>query len=134
MVISALRYTFADADERYNEHLRPIVMEMLTSMLNEDDLENRRLALTTLSSAAHNKPDLIQPHLAQLMPLAIKETIIKPELVREVAMGPFKHKVDDGLELRKVSHRNMDDQITSFPAIELVLCLSVCVWSATVLG
>ena len=75
---------------------------MLTKMLSESDLENRRLALTTFNSAMHNKPELILPALNQLLPLAMKETIIKPELVREVQMGPFKHKVDDGLEIRKV--------------------------------
>lgn len=103
MVISALRYTFADTDETYDEYLRPIVVGMLTTMLNETDLENRRLALTTLNSALHNKPDLILPCLDQLLPLAVKETVIRPELIREVQMGPFKHKVDDGLEIRKVS-------------------------------
>ena len=102
MVISALRYTLADTDETYDEHLKPIVIGMLTKMLSESDLENRRLALTTFNSAMHNKPELILPALNQLLPLAMKETIIKPELVREVQMGPFKHKVDDGLEIRKV--------------------------------
>jgi cullin-associated NEDD8-dissociated protein 1 len=102
MVISALRFTFADTDESYDEYLKPVIIGMLQTMLNEDDLENRRLALTTLNSAAQNKPALILPHLHQLLPLAMKETIIKPELIREVQMGPFKHKVDDGLETRKV--------------------------------
>ncbi len=46
--------------------------------------------------------DLILPHLNQLLPAVIGDTQIKPELVREVQMGPFRHKVDDGLELRKV--------------------------------
>jgi cullin-associated NEDD8-dissociated protein 1 len=43
------------------------------------------------------------PYLSDLVPLVMKESVIKPELVREVMMGPFKHKVDDGLEVRKVS-------------------------------
>lgn len=72
-------------------------------MLRDPELENRRLALTTLNSAAHNKPDLIIPNLGQLLPLVMNESMVKPELVREVMMGPFKHKVDDGLEVRKVS-------------------------------
>jgi cullin-associated NEDD8-dissociated protein 1 len=107
MVISALRYTFSDTDEAYDEYLRPIVVPMLVKMLNESDLENRRLALMTFNSAMHNKPDIILPALDQLLPLAMKETVVKPELIREVQMGPFKHKVDDGLEIRKSAYETL---------------------------
>ncbi|KAF2468879.1 TIP120-domain-containing protein [Lindgomyces ingoldianus] len=107
MVISALRYTLADTDESYDEYLRPIVIPMLAQMLSESDLENRRLALTTFNSAMHNKPDIILPAIDQLLPMAMKETEIKPELIREVQMGPFKHKVDDGLELRKSAYETL---------------------------
>jgi cullin-associated NEDD8-dissociated protein 1 len=37
----------------------------------------------------------------------MKETEIKPELIREVRMGPFTHKVDDGLELRKSAYETL---------------------------
>ena len=107
MVISALRYTLADTDEAYDEILRPIVVPMLVQMLGESDLDNRRLALTTFNSAMHNKPDIILPALDQLLPLTMKETEIKPELIREVQMGPFKHKVDDGLEIRKSAYETL---------------------------
>ncbi|KAL5119989.1 hypothetical protein ACEQ8H_002087 [Pleosporales sp. CAS-2024a] len=107
MVISALRYTFSDTDEAYDEYLRPIVVPMLVQMLNEPDLENRRLALMTFNSAMHNKPEIILPSLDQLLPLAMKETVVRPELIREVQMGPFKHKVDDGLEIRKSAYETL---------------------------
>lgn len=103
MVIQAIRFTFADSDDSFDEVLKPMLINMLTTMLNDTNLENRRLALGALISATHNKSDIILPHLAQLIPLVMKESKIKPELVREVQMGPFKHKVDDGLEVRKVS-------------------------------
>jgi cullin-associated NEDD8-dissociated protein 1 len=45
---------------------------------------------------------LLLPHLGELLPAVFGDTKIKPELIREVQMGPFKHKVDDGLDLRKV--------------------------------
>ena len=102
MVIQATRFTFADSDDSFDEILKPMLINMLTTMLNDTNLENRRLALGALISATHNKSEIILPHLAQLIPLVMKESKIKPELVREVQMGPFKHKVDDGLEVRKV--------------------------------
>lgn len=102
MIIQAIRYTLPDSDEVFDTVLKAILIEMLIVMLSDSDLENRRLALTTLNSAAHNKPGLIIPNLGQLLPLVLKESVVKPELIREVMMGPFKHKVDDGLEVRKV--------------------------------
>lgn len=120
MVISALRYTFSDTDTTYDMYLQPIIVPMLTTMLNETDLDNRRIALTTFNSAAHNKPGLIMPHLGELLPLALKETIVRSELVREVTMGPFKHKVDDGLELRKSAYETLYALMeTSFSRIPL---------------
>lgn len=102
MIIQAIRYTLPDSDEAFDGILKNTLIEMLTTMLQDTELENRRLALTTLNSAAHNKPDLIIPNLGTLLPLVMSESEIKPELIREVMMGPFKHKVDDGLEVRKV--------------------------------
>lgn len=107
MVISALRFTFSDTDDAYDAYLQPIIIPMLVQMLNEPDLENRRLALMTFNSAMHNKSDIVLPALDQLLPLAMKETVIKPELLREVQMGPFKHKVDDGLEIRKSAYETL---------------------------
>ena len=104
MIIQAVRFTFADSDESFDELLRPMLIDMLTTMLNDTNLENRRLALSTLNSASTNKSSIILSHLTQLIPLVLKESRINPDLIREVQMGPFKHKVDDGLELRKVGN------------------------------
>lgn len=102
MVIQAVRFAFTDADKEFDRVLRPILIGMLSVMLTDPTIENRRLALTTLNSATQNKAAIVLPHLPQLLPLVIKESVINQSLVREVQMGPFKHKVDDGLEVRKV--------------------------------
>ena len=103
MVIQAFRFTFADGDDSFDTVLRPILTKMLSTMLQDTNLDNRRLALSTLNSATRNKPDFVLPDLPQLIPLVMDDSKIKPALIREVQMGPFKHKVDDGLEVRKVS-------------------------------
>jgi len=104
MAVSAVRYTLPESDDAFDTTLRTVLVDMMLTVLQDPDMEVRRLALTTLNSAAHNKPDLTLPHLAQMLPFVLEETVIKPELVREVTMGPFKHTVDDGLELRKTAY------------------------------
>jgi cullin-associated NEDD8-dissociated protein 1 len=102
MAVQAVRYTLPESDEAFDAILRTVLVDMLLVMLQDTDMEIKRLAMTTLNSAAHNKPDLILPHLGEMMPIVLSESVIKPELVREVMLGPFKHTVDDGLEVRKV--------------------------------
>lgn len=107
MVISALRYVFSDTDSSYNVHLQSFIIPMLETMLADEDLDNKRSSLSTFNSALHNKPDLVLPHLPALLPYAMQATVPRPELIREVPMGPFKHKVDDGLEIRKSAYETL---------------------------
>ncbi|KAI9793096.1 MAG: hypothetical protein M1816_000994 [Peltula sp. TS41687] len=107
MVIQAIRFALGDSDDSWDNLLQPVIIDMLTTMLHDSDLENARLALTTLIAATHNKPYLILPHLGKLLPPVMRATVIKPHLIREVQMGPFKHKVDDGLESRKSAYETL---------------------------
>lgn len=75
---------------------------MLIAMLKDADLENRRLALITLNSALKHKGATVIRNLPLMLPIVIQATVPDETLIREVQMGPFKHKVDDGLENRKV--------------------------------
>nr|POE62402.1 cullin-associated nedd8-dissociated protein 1, c-terminal part [Quercus suber] len=107
MVMTALRYVFSDTDDTYDTNLTSSIIPMLSTMLADSDLDNQRLSLSTLNSAFQNKPDLVLPHLGEVLPYAMDATVVRPELIREVQMGPFKHKVDDGLELRKSAYETL---------------------------
>ena len=61
-----------------------------------------------LSSAAHSKAALVADHLPGVMPRVYQQTIVNEALIRTVDLGPFKHKIDDGLELRKAAFECMD--------------------------
>jgi cullin-associated NEDD8-dissociated protein 1 len=102
MAVQAMRYTLPESDDAFDALLKNVLVDMLLTILQDSDMEIRRLAMTTLNSAAHNKPDLILPHLGELMPFVLAESVPNSKLMREVMMGPFKHIVDDGLEARKV--------------------------------
>jgi len=103
IAVQALRYTLPDENEAFDTVLKGYLVDMLKTMLGDPEMEIRRHAMSTFNSASHNKPELILGHLNQLLPFVMNETVVKPELVREVQMGPFKHIIDDGLEVRKVS-------------------------------
>lgn len=107
IAIQALRYTLPDENEAFDAVLKTTLVDMLKTALEDPEMEIRRHAMSTLNSASHNKPELIMGHFKDLLPYVMKETVIKPELIREVTMGPFKHKIDDGLEVRKAAYETL---------------------------
>ncbi|CCC13902.1 unnamed protein product [Sordaria macrospora k-hell] len=121
IAIQALRYTLPDENEVFDSMLKSHLVDMLKTMLEDPEMENRRHAMSTFNSAAHNKADIILVHLNKLMPYVMRETVIKPELIREVQMGPFKHIIDDGLELRKAAYETLYALMeTAFSRISII--------------
>ncbi|GAA6006246.1 hypothetical protein JCM11491_002083 [Sporobolomyces phaffii] len=105
-VIAALRFTFTNDSTTYDELLAPLIVEFF-KLVKDSDLGVRRLALSSLNSAAHNKPHLVRDHLSTLLPELYAQSVIDKDLIRIVEMGPFKHKVDDGLDIRKAAYECM---------------------------
>ncbi|VDO52775.1 unnamed protein product [Haemonchus placei] len=98
--VTAVKYMISDEKRPVDAVLQQCIGEFLQTM-TDSDLNVRRVALVVLNSAAHNKPSLIRNLLDVLLPSVYSETQVRKELIREVEMGPFKHQVDDGLDLRK---------------------------------
>jgi len=105
-VVAALKFAIVERPQSVDQHLASVMGKFL-DLLNDKDLNVRKNTLLTLNYAAHNKPVLIRDYLGNYMPLVYNESKVKPELIREVDLGPFKHKVDDGLEVRKASFECM---------------------------
>ncbi|KAF7503484.1 hypothetical protein GJ744_003713 [Endocarpon pusillum] len=106
-VITAFRFSLADSSDAYNAFMKNTMVSLLMTMLNDPEIGNRRLAVTTLNSAIHNKPDMVVPELGQILPVVLADTHIKQELLRQVSFGPFKITVDDGLDLRKSAYETL---------------------------
>ena len=106
-VISAFRFTLGETSNSYNNILVKTMTPMLQAMLNDNDLGNRRLAVTTLNAAIHNKPELVIPDVGDLLPTVLEDSKIKPELIKQVKIGPFVHSEDAGLDLRKSAYATL---------------------------
>merc|ERR1719427_1155021 len=105
-VVTAMKFTISDQPQPIDSLLRTEIGHFLAT-LKDPDLNVRRVALVAFNSAAHNKPTLIRDLLREVLPQLYNETQKRKELIREVEMGPFKHEVDDGLDLRKAAFECM---------------------------
>ncbi|XP_069025660.1 cullin-associated NEDD8-dissociated protein 2 [Embiotoca jacksoni] len=105
-VVTAIKFTIVDHPAPVDSLLKDCIGDFLKT-LQDDDINVRRVALVMFNSAAHNKPSLIRGLLATVLPHLYKETQIRKDLIREVEMGPFKHTVDDGLDVRKAAFECM---------------------------
>jgi len=91
------------------------------SLLQDKEIVVRKAALLSLNYLAHHKPQIIRPLLPQYLPALYNETTVKAELIREVDVGPFKHKVDQGIELRQAAFEAMYTLLdTCLPRLDLV--------------
>jgi cullin-associated NEDD8-dissociated protein 1 len=75
----------------------------------------RRFALESINAIVHNQPQVVRNDLEKLHKLTIQETVIRPELITEVDLGPFKHKVDEGIPIRKAAYGLLDTMIEKIP-------------------
>jgi cullin-associated NEDD8-dissociated protein 1 len=105
-VAAAVRYTFIDTSSSYDELIAPIIVDFLSLMEDENVVRGpsaagtsrsklniqvvRRLSLASLNAAIQNRPHLVIDKLGQLQPLLYQETVARPELQRQVQMGPWK--------------------------------------------
>ncbi|XP_063406823.1 cullin-associated NEDD8-dissociated protein 1-like isoform X1 [Mytilus trossulus] len=105
-VVTAIKFTISDQPQGIDALLRTCIGDFLKT-LQDPDLNVRRVALVTFNSAAHNKPTLIRDLLDSVLPHLYNETKVRKELIREVEMGPFKHTLDDGLDIRKAAFECM---------------------------
>ncbi|KAI3770791.1 hypothetical protein L6452_01935 [Arctium lappa] len=106
-VVVAVKYSIVERPEKIDSVMYPEISSFLM-LIKDQDRHVRRAAVLALSIAGHNKPNLIKSLLPELLPLLYDQTVIKKELIRTVDLGPFKHTVDDGLELRKAAFECVD--------------------------
>lgn len=105
-VITAVKFLISDQPHPIDPLLKTFIGNFMES-LRDPDLSVRRATLAFFNSAVHNKPSLVRDLLDTILPLLYQETKVRRDLIREVEMGPFKHTVDDGLDVRKAAFECM---------------------------
>ena len=113
-IASAVRFCLSRRLNADNASLLRAAMPSFLSLLSEADLEVRRAVLMMVNAAMHHNPQIIAPWVAErVLPRVIETLVFKLE--RSVDLGPFKHKVDDGLPLRKLAITCIETMFDNIP-------------------
>jgi cullin-associated NEDD8-dissociated protein 1 len=105
-ILTALKYTIFEKSLPVDKVLKEHIASFL-ELISDKEIEVRKAILISLNYIAHHKPKIISSVLAKYLAALYGETKIKPELIVEIVLGPFKHKNDTGLELRQAAFECM---------------------------
>ncbi|KAJ3254768.1 Cullin-associated NEDD8-dissociated protein 1 [Boothiomyces macroporosus] len=104
--ITAYRFTLSSTNPEYNNIVKPYILNFLGKITDSEN-KVRYAALSALHSTIHSRSDLIADLLSQLLPALYEQTKLREDLIEVVDMGPFKNKIDHGLEARKTAYECM---------------------------
>jgi len=105
-VTTAIKFTIFEKSLPVDKVLKEHIGAFL-DLLSDPEIPVRKSVMLSLNYVAHHKPKIIRDLLSKHLPLLYGETKIKKELIKEVDLGPFKHKVDSGIELRQAAFECM---------------------------
>ncbi|KAJ2060916.1 hypothetical protein GGI17_003441 [Coemansia sp. S146] len=95
------------ADKHFNSQCDAqvkLVLPTVLASISDADINVRRLTLLALYTLIQAKLELVEDVIPSIQPALFQQTVIDERVVREISMGPFKRKIDDGLEMRKVAY------------------------------
>jgi HEAT repeat protein len=100
-----------DADATAFSALLPDIIELAS----DAEHQIRQYTLESLISIAHHLPALLRHENEVLFKVILGEVELKKELIKEVDLGPFKHKVDEGRPIRKAALVLLDTIFEKMP-------------------
>jgi len=112
--VSAVRFAAA-------KHCSPAAIlppkDALLACLADEELQVRKAALHSVNVVCLSPTcsEIFRAHTEFIFERIKEDSKQKPELIREVDLGPFKHKVDDGLPLRKFAYTVCTSLLTAYP-------------------
>mmetsp|Transcript_7282 Transcript_7282/g.14358 ORF Transcript_7282/g.14358 Transcript_7282/m.14358 type:complete len:826 (+) Transcript_7282:1-2478(+) len=83
--------------------------------LDSEDFPVKTAALLMVNAAVHYVPHVILSSMKDVVMPALTE-FLELKAVRTIDLGPFKHKIDDALPLRKASLAILDSALTQCPS------------------
>lgn len=112
--IASVQSAIREQSPDFGEHIDPVV-ESFLSLMDDDDHGVRLAALQAFKAMLHYKPTLVWSRLPGILPSLYGQCETKEELIREIDLGPFKQRIDDGLPVRQAAYSCLDVLLQTLP-------------------
>ncbi|KAJ2579825.1 hypothetical protein EV177_010696, partial [Coemansia sp. RSA 1804] len=93
------------------------VLPAVMSNISNGDVGIRKLSLLALCTVIQNKSRLFDELARTIQPALFAQTVVDESLVKTITMGPFKKRVDDGLETRKCAYQCVHMLVRNMPQL-----------------
>ncbi|GJQ11750.1 hypothetical protein GpartN1_g3541.t1 [Galdieria partita] len=84
------------------QHLHPYLSYIL-ELLRDPNADVDTAAISLIITCARLCPILLKEHVPNILNALFLHTEPRPDLIRTVDLGPFKHSVDEGIQLRRTA-------------------------------
>jgi hypothetical protein len=99
-MIAAIKFILAYDNIFTAELVDPLLLQVFEK-IQDGDLEVKQVAIITLITALNNQFNILVPHLPTILPYVYGELGARKQYEESIQIGPFKHKIDRALEVRK---------------------------------
>uniref|UniRef100_A0A0N5C0K3 TIP120 domain-containing protein n=1 Tax=Strongyloides papillosus TaxID=174720 RepID=A0A0N5C0K3_STREA len=105
--MTAVRFILSFKNINIDEFLLPVFEDILEKLQHHPDTSVKRHAILTFNAAVNNRCRIVKPFLSRLLPLLYAETDVDESFIETIEMGPFKHKIDKRIDIRKATFECM---------------------------
>jgi len=100
----ARSFKFSAHNNKNPQYFQPFI-KILIHLVKQHDLAVKKNSLQSLSQIVFNNnlKVLLKDKIEEVVLITLQETPIKKELIITVDLGPFKHTVDNGAQIRKAA-------------------------------
>jgi len=99
-IVAAIKFILAYDDVISIELIESLLLQVFNK-ISDENLKIKQISIITLITVLNNQLNLLVPYLPNLLPIIYEELPAKKEYQETIQIGPFKHKVDKALEVRK---------------------------------
>jgi cullin-associated NEDD8-dissociated protein 1 len=104
LALAVFLSAFSNGKEHTNKELLTQHLGKVFLLAADSQLSVRKRAFSVISTLIYGDPPLLESCIDKFLPLLLKQTLVDETLIKEVHMGPFVHRKDDGVELRKAAY------------------------------